>query len=148
MVFSSLQKTPVEFFGLPFDDAILLKAPLEGPYGILTACKGVLHQIGQERIYDDHKELISKPPGREVKKSFLKELSKLDPENKQRCFDEIVSALKEGDEDLRHIRDNLIEGVWNKIIEDTAHNNNNNNNDNNNAFITIIAQATLLKDKF
>ena len=115
MVFSSLQKTPVEFFGLPFDDAILLKAPLEGPYGILTACEGVLHEIGQERIYDDHKELISKLPEREVKKSFLKELSKLDPENKQSCFDDIVSALKEGDEDLRHIRDHLIEGVWNKI---------------------------------
>ena len=68
---------------MPFDDDTLHEAPFEGSYGILTACKGVLHQIGQERFYDDHKELISKLPGREVKKSFLKELSKLNPENKQ-----------------------------------------------------------------
>lgn len=111
----SLQKTPVEFFGLPFDDAILLKAPLEGPYGILTACEGVLHEIGQERIYDDHKKLISKLPEREVKKSFLMELSKLDPQDKQECFDKIVTTLREGGEYLKHIRDHLIEGVWNKI---------------------------------
>ena len=100
---------------MPFDDDTLHEAPFEGPYGILTACKGVLDKVGQENIYDDHKELISKLPEREVKKSFLKELSKLDPENKQRCFDEIASALKEGGEDLSHIRDHLIEGVWNKI---------------------------------
>ena len=100
---------------MPFDDDTLHEAPFEGSYGMLTACKGVLHQSGQEDIYHDHKERISKLPEREVKKSFLKELSKLDPENKQRCFDEIVSALKEGGEDLRRIRDHLIEGVWNKI---------------------------------
>ena len=40
---------------MPFDDAMLLKAPLEGPYGILTACREVLHEIDQERIYDHHK---------------------------------------------------------------------------------------------
>lgn len=115
MFFFSFQKTPVEFFGVPFDDDTLHEAPFEGPYGILTACKGVLDKVGQEHIYDDHKELISKLPEREVKKSFLKELSKLDPQDKQECFDKIDTTLKEGGEGLRHIRDHLIEGVWNKI---------------------------------
>ena len=119
-----LQKTPVEFFGLPFDDDTLHDAPFQGSNGILTACKLTLHSIGQGRIYLDHKDLASKLPEREVKKKFLMELSKLDPENKQRCFDEIVSALKEGGEGLKHIRDRLIKGVWNKIIEDTARNKN------------------------
>ena len=114
--FFSLQKTPVEFFGLPFDDAILHEAPFEGSYGILTACKGVLRDIGQERIYDDHKELVSKALEREVKKSFLMELSKLDLDDRQRCFDKIVSALENGGEGLKRVRDRLIEGVWNEII--------------------------------
>ncbi|XP_015775027.1 PREDICTED: uncharacterized protein LOC107353218 [Acropora digitifera] len=102
------QKTPVEFFGLPFDDDTLHDAPFQGSNGILTACKLTLHNIGQGRIYLDHEDLASKLPEREVKKKFLMELSKLDPENKQRCFDEIVSALKEGGEGLKHIRDRLI----------------------------------------
>ena len=100
---------------MPFDDDTLHEAPFEGPYGILTACKGVLDRVGQEHIYDYHKELISKRPGREVKKSFLMELSKLDPQDKQECFDKIDRTLKEGGEGLRHIRGHLIEGVWNKI---------------------------------
>ncbi|KAK2560327.1 Nephrocystin-3 [Acropora cervicornis] len=84
-------KTPVEVFGLPFDDAILLKAPLEGPYGILTACREVLHEIGQGRIYDHHK-------GSEDPKTFLMALSRLDPEHKEWCFDKIVSTLAKSDE--------------------------------------------------
>ena len=110
------QKTPVEFFGLPFDDAILHEAPFEGPYGILTACIRVLRDIRQGHIYDYHKDLVSKRPEREVKKSFLMELSRLDLEHKQRCFNAIVNSLKKGGEDLKRIRGHLIKGVWNKII--------------------------------
>ena len=101
---------------MPFDDATLHDAPFEGSNGILTACKLALHNIGQGRIYLDHKDLASKLSEREVKKKFLMELSKLDPENKQRCFDEIVSTLEKGGEGLKHIRDRLIKGVWNEII--------------------------------
>ncbi|XP_015747896.1 PREDICTED: uncharacterized protein LOC107327669 isoform X3 [Acropora digitifera] len=100
-------KTPVEFFGLPFDDETLHEAPFEGSNGILTACNGVLHDIGRRDIYDDH--LRSKFPfERDALKSFLRELSKLDPEHKQRCFDEIVSTLEKGGKGLKHIRDRLI----------------------------------------
>lgn len=100
---------------MPFDDKALHDAPFEGSNGILTACNGVLHEIGRKRIYDDHKELISKKLEREVKKSFLVELSKLDPKDKQRCFDEIVTTLEKGGEGLEHIRNRLIEGVWSEI---------------------------------
>ena len=103
---------------MPFDDTILHEAPFEGPYGILTACIGVLRDIRQGHIYDYHKDLVSKRPEREVKKSFLMELSRLDLEHKQRCFNAIVNSLKKGGEDLKHIRDHLIKGVWNKIIDD------------------------------
>ena len=109
---------------MSFDDDTLHDAPFQGSNGILTACKGALYNIGQGRIYLDHVDLASKLPEREVKKKFLMELSKLDPENKRRCFDEIVSTLEEGGEGLKHIRNRLIEGVWNEIIEDTARNKN------------------------
>ena len=118
--FFFFQETPVEFFGLPFDDAVLHEAPFEGSHGILTACNGVLHDIGQGHIYDHHKDLVSKRPEREVKKSFLRELSRLDLEHKQRCFNEIVSTLEKGGEGRKRIRDHLIEGVWNKRIDDTT----------------------------
>ena len=109
---------------MPFDDKALHDAPFEGSNGILTACKWALYNIGQERIYLDHVDLASKLSQRKVKKSLLMELSKLDPEHKQRCFDEIVSTLEKGGEGLKHIRDRLIEGVWNQMIEDTARNKN------------------------
>ena len=92
---------------MPFDDAILLKAPLEGPYGILTACREVLHEIGQGRIYDHHK-------GSEDPKNFLMALSRLDPEHKERCFDKIVSTLAKSDEGPNSVvRNHLMKGVWN-----------------------------------
>ena len=103
---------------MPFDDAILHEAPFDGSNGILTACIGVLHDIGQGHIYNDHKDLASKDPEREVKKRFLMALSRLDLEHKQRCFNEIVSSLEKGGESLNRIRDHLIKGVWNKIIDD------------------------------
>ena len=109
---------------MSFDDDTLHDAPFQGSNGILTACKGALYNISQGHIYLDHVDLASKLPEREVKKKFLMELSKLDPKNKRRCFDEIVSTLEEGGEGLKHIRNRLIEGVWNEIIEDTARNKN------------------------
>ena len=55
--------------------------------------------------------------------NFLMALSRLDPEDKERCFQEIVSTLQKSGEGLRLKRDLLMEGVWNKIIDDTASNN-------------------------
>ena len=103
---------------MPFDDDTLHEARLVGSDGILTACNGVLHDIRRGDIYDNH--LRSELPSeREVMKSFLRELSKLDPQHKQRCFGEIVSTLEKGGEGLKHIRNRLIEGVWNEITSVT-----------------------------
>ena len=98
---------------MPFDDAILHEAPFEGSDGILTACKEVLQEIRQGHIYDHH--IVSKDL-----ESFLMALSRLDPEHKQRCFHEIVNTLAKGGEGANRVRDHLMEGVWNKIIEDTT----------------------------
>ena len=105
---------------MPFDDKILSDARCDGPHGILTSCEGVLRDICRERIYDDYMDLLSKRPKREVKEKFLMELSKLHPQYKQRCFDSIVSALEEGGGGMEHMRDRLIEGLWNGIIDDST----------------------------
>ena len=65
-------------------------------------------------------------------------LSRLDPEHKQRCFDEIVNTLAKGGEGLNRVRDHLMEGVWNEIIDDTTHNYN----------TLITVEATRHFDKF
>ncbi|XP_068705826.1 uncharacterized protein [Montipora foliosa] len=103
------QKTPVEFFGLPFSDTTFDDIPFDGQYGILTACEGVLQEIKREHIYDKYLKLKSEMGLRAAKESFLAELSKLPQEYKERCFDNIVSALGEGGEGLEGIRYRLLE---------------------------------------
>ena len=105
------QKTPVEFFGLPFGDETLHDAPLAGPYGILTACSGVLQDIGKGDVYNNHLHLASKCSEADVKKKFLMALSNLSPQDQQNCFDNIVDKLEEGGPGLQHIKDRLIEGT-------------------------------------
>ncbi|XP_068705853.1 uncharacterized protein [Montipora capricornis] len=104
-------KTPVEFFGLRLRDTTFDEAPFDDPYGILTACCGVLNEINKKQIYEDHVELSRKSIMGliDVKEKFLAELSKLPQEHKQRCFDKIVSRLEAGGEGLKHIRDRLLE---------------------------------------
>ncbi|XP_068736783.1 uncharacterized protein [Montipora capricornis] len=103
------QKTPVEFFGLPFSDTTFDDIPFDGQYGILTACEGVLQEIKRGHIYDKYLELKSEMSLRAAKENFLAELSKLPQECKERCFDKIVSALGEGGEGLEDIRYRLFQ---------------------------------------
>lgn len=105
------QNTPVEFFGLPFDDKTLHDARLRGSHGILTACSGVLQEIGKGDVYNNHLDLASKWHEAHVKKEFLMALSKLSPQDQQKCFDNIVDKLQEGGPGLEHIKDRLIEGT-------------------------------------
>ena len=107
----SPQKTPVEFFGLPFDDQALRDASLMGRYGILTACNGVLQDIGKGEVYNEHLDLASKFSETEVMKKFLMTLSKLSPQDRQKCFDSIVDKLGEGGLGLEHIKDRLVKGT-------------------------------------
>ena len=96
---------------MPFDEETLLDAPLTGPYGILTACSGVLKEIGKGDVYKYHLDLASTCSEADVKKNFLKALSKLSPQDQQKCFDNIVDKLEEGGPGLEHIKDRLIKGT-------------------------------------
>ena len=96
---------------MPFSDTTFGDIPFDGQYGILTACEGVLQEIKREQIYDKYLELKSEMGLRAAKESFLAELSKLPQEYKERCFDNIVSALGEGGEGLEGIRYRLLEGA-------------------------------------
>ena len=106
------QKTPVEFFGLPFDDQTLHEARFTD--GILAGCRGVLEEMGKRSIYDDH---LSITPTREAMKSFFRELAKLSPEHQQMCFDQIVITLRGMGEGVRHVKDHLVDGKLFKNIE-------------------------------
>ena len=101
------QKTPIEFFGLPFHDEILHCANLTGVDGMLTACSGVLQDIGKRRIYDDH---LSLPPTGETKESFFRELAKLAPEDQEKCFGRIVTTLNDSEGDVEHVKNHLLNG--------------------------------------
>ena len=50
--------------------------------------------------------IVSKDP-----ESFLMVISRLDPEHKQRCFDEILNTLAKGGQGPNRVRDHLMEGV-------------------------------------
>lgn len=106
------QKTPVEFFGLPFDDKILQEARFTD--GILAGCSGVLEEIGKKCIYDDH---LSITPSRGAMKSFFRELARLSPEHQKMCFDQIVFTLREMGDGVKHVMDHLLEGKRFKTIE-------------------------------
>ena len=67
--------------------------------------------------------------------NFLMVLSRLDPKHKERCFDEIISTLEKGGKGPNSIRYHLMEGMWNKITEDSARNDS--------ALITIEVQKRL-----
>lgn len=103
-----MQKTPVEFFGLPFDDEILHDARFSD---ILVACKEVLQDIGRGEVYNDHFDLASKSSERDVQNSFFKALSRLPQEHQEKCFDKIVDMLEEGGVGSEHIKEHLLKGA-------------------------------------
>lgn len=111
ILFSS-QETPVEFFGLPFDDDILHEARFVGEDGILTACSGVLHDIGKREIYSNHLDLFTKMSEGDAMKSFLMALSRLPQEDQQQCFDAIVGKLEEGGTGMCNIKNHLEKGTF------------------------------------
>ena len=110
ILFSS-QETPVEFFGVPFDDGILYEARFIGTDGILTACSGVLHDIGKRDIYSNHLDLASKISEGHAMKSFLIALSRLPQDDQQKCFDAIVGKLEEGGTGMCNVKNRLEKGI-------------------------------------
>lgn len=102
-----LQKTSVEFFGVPLNDRILHEASV---MDILAACKGVLEEINRWDIYEDHYDLYSRSTSRDVLTGFFIALAKIPPKDQQLCFDKIVDKLKEDGGGKEHILKRLRNG--------------------------------------
>ena len=106
-----LQKTPVEFFGVPLDDTDLTDAPM---MDILGACRGVLVEIKREEIYENYKGSTDKA----AVTGFFTALARLAPEEQQKCFDAIVNRLKTmpGKEGMEHIVNRLLNGKCRYLV--------------------------------
>ena len=103
----SLQKTPVEFFGVPLNDAHLLEA--DAGY-VLGACR----RFVSDELYQVHFTRLTsgnQTPS-QVLKSFLENLADFDPEQQDGCFDAIVKIHKKMNEDgTAHVVKRLREGT-------------------------------------
>ena len=105
--FFFLQKTPVEFFGVPLNDAHLLDANVRY---VLEACRGFI----SDEVYERHfTRLTSRSQApTQVLKSFLENLAKLDSEHQDDCFDAIIKMHKETNEEGSvHVVKRLQEGT-------------------------------------
>ena len=103
----SLQKTPVEFFGVPLDDAHLLDADVGY---VLAACRGFV----SNELYQEHFTRLTsgnRTPS-QVLKSFLENFAELDSEHQDGCFDAIVKMHEEmNEEGSVHVVKRLREGT-------------------------------------
>ena len=111
--FPFLQNTPVEFFGVPLDDEILLQAPTEF---VLAVCQGAV----TEETYDEHlSQLLSGSKGKsQVLKSFFKVLAGLEMEDQEECFEAIVETLTQLDgttDKLAHVIKRLETGKLRRL---------------------------------
>ena len=95
---------------MPFNDSTLHEARFTGDDGILAACRGVLHDIGKEKIYSKHLELALKGFESPAMTEFFTSLSRLPQQDQQKCFDEMVGMLEKVP-GQRHIRDHLLQGI-------------------------------------
>ena len=103
----SLQKTPVEFFGVPLNDAHLLDADVGC---VLGACRGFV----SDELYQGHFTRLTSgnQTPTQVLKSFLENLARLDPEKQNGCFEAIMKVHKEmNEEGSVHVVKRLQEGI-------------------------------------
>ena len=103
----SLQKTPVEFFGVPLNDAHLLDADVGC---VLGACRGSV----SDEVYKKHFTRLTSgnQTPTQVLKSFLENLAELDSEKQNGCFEAIVKVHKElYEEGSVHVVHRLQEGT-------------------------------------
>jgi len=90
----SVQKTPVEFFGVPMNDTHLLDADVGY---VLAACRGF---VSNELCQGHFTRLASgNQAPTQVLKSFFENLAELDSEHQDGCFEAIVRVHKEMNEE-------------------------------------------------
>ena len=85
----SIQTTPVDFFGVPISDKILLQARAEE---VLTIGK----RFVDSSTYNGHLSCLSSGSDEEVMQSFFEALAVLTSERQDECFQALVTELKYG----------------------------------------------------
>lgn len=105
-----LQKVPVEFFGVPVNDEILLQARAEIVLGI---CRPFV----TDEVYEGHLHRLTNSieTNKQVLKSFFEVLAGLDSANQEECFEAIVYQLST-EEGLRHVVERLQTGKQRSLL--------------------------------
>ena len=107
------QSAPVEFYGIPLKDEILLEAPARI---VIAACRGKI----DEGKYKDFCKQCEGQGDHRVLESFFKFVAGLTLENQESCFEDIVCILRiqgsstEGS--LDHIIQRLQKGKLNLLL--------------------------------
>ena len=102
----TLQKTPVEFFGVPLNDQMLLDAD---PKYVLSACRPFLSKDTYEEHFIHLNSGYRTP--KQVLMSLLQFVAGLDPNSQDECFEAVVSALREAsNEGFLHVIERLQKG--------------------------------------
>ena len=98
-----LQNTPVEFFGIPLNDEILLQAEA---HLVLAACR----RLVAEEVYQQHYSHLSRGnrPGSQVLQNFFMFLAALKMEVQEECFEAIINITDATR--LAHVIQRLQEG--------------------------------------
>ena len=100
-----LQKTPVEFFGVPLNDEILLQARASD---VLGACRSFV----TDDVYEGHFHRLTNgnETEKQVLKSFFEVLAGLESADQEECFEAIVNTLRRNIEGLTHVVERLQTG--------------------------------------
>lgn len=102
----TLQKTPVEFFGVPLNDQTLSDAD---PNYVLSACRPFLSHDTYEEHFN-HLNSGNRTP-KQALMSLLQVVAGLDPNTQDECFEAVVNALREAsNEGFLHVIERLQEG--------------------------------------
>ena len=107
-----LQKIPVEFFGVPVNDEILLQARADLVLGI---CKPFV----TDEVYEGHLHRLTNSieTNKQVLKSFFEVLAGLGSADQEKCFQDIVNQLSTSTEEgFAHVVERLQTGKQRSLL--------------------------------
>lgn len=105
-----LQRIPVEFFGVPVNDEILLQARADLVLGI---CRPFV----TDEVYEGHLHRLTNgiETNKQVLKSFFEVLAGLDSADQEECFEAIVNQLST-EEGFAHVVERLQTGKQRSLL--------------------------------
>ena len=107
-----LQKIPVEFFGVPVNDEILLQARADLVLGI---CRPFV----TDEVYEGHLHRLTNSieTNKQVLKSFFEVLAGLGSADQEKCFQDIVNQLSRSTEEgFAHVVERLQTGKQRSLL--------------------------------